>query len=199
MHEDRDVELGRELKERPGVVVVRKGAAVARINQDGAQVVLLHGALQLAQQVVAAARDRGGNGDDLVLVAVAQRRQIFVRRPDRRQRLIARIGLEIVARVRDHADVEADLVMQPQHVLDRRRKRPLLLARRMHMRMPVDDHGPAVAAITVCGRNVRSPAVQMPGNSRAFPLRREERGARRRCRRRAAHCRYRGDRRIRPP
>ena len=112
MHEHRDVELGRELEERPGIIVIRKGAAVARIDQHGAQVVLFDGALELAQQVVAAARDRGGDGYDLVLVAVAQRHQVFVRHPDRRQRLTARIGLEIVARVRDHADVEADLVMQ---------------------------------------------------------------------------------------
>ncbi len=89
MHEHRNVELGCELEERPRIVVVRIGAPVARTDQHAAQVVLFHRAFELAQVIVAAARDRDRERDDLVLVLVAQRREIFVGFADGRQRLLA--------------------------------------------------------------------------------------------------------------
>ena len=145
MHEDRDVELARQREEGPCVGVVRIGATMARRDQHAAQAVLLHRALELLEMPITAARDRGRDRDQLVFVPVAQRRHVFVRRTDHRQCLRAVEALEIMAGVRDHADVETDLLVQTQHVLDGGRtvalpERQRLLAGRMDVGMPVDDH-----------------------------------------------------------
>src|SRR5258708_3730507 len=176
MHKDRDVELAGEPEERPRVVVVRIGTAMARTDQHAAQVVLLHGAFELAQMVVAAARDCDRDCHHAVLMLVPQRRQIVVRLADRRQRVLARIGLEVMAGVRDHAEVQPDLVVQAQHVVDGGRavaapERRRLLARRMHMGVPVDDHVGSypsdrggMCAFTACARSSSSfTSVPQPG------------------------------------
>ena len=97
--------------------------------------------------IVAAARDGDRERDDLVLVLVAQRGEVLIRGADVRHRLLAGEFLQIVAGVRDHADIEADLVVQAEHIVDSRRTLPApervrLLAQRMHMGVPVDDHLP---------------------------------------------------------
>src|ERR1043166_7751826 len=79
VHEHGNIEIAGELEERPRIVVVRKGAAVARIDQHAAQVVLLYRALEFAQVLVAATRDRDCERDELSLVLVAQRGEILVR------------------------------------------------------------------------------------------------------------------------
>jgi hypothetical protein len=94
---------------------------------------------------VAAARDRGRDRHQLVFVPVAQPRHVFIRGADHRQSLVAGEALEVMAGVRDYADVETDLVVQPQHVLDGGRtmslpERQRLLAGRMNVGMPIDDH-----------------------------------------------------------
>src|SRR5207247_6939131 len=97
MHEHRDVEIASKQEERPRIIVVRVGAAMARADQHAAQVVLLDGALELSQVLVAAARDRNRERDEAALVAIAQRREILVRLADRRQRLLAAVLFQVVA------------------------------------------------------------------------------------------------------
>src|SRR5436305_11183907 len=97
---------------------------------------------------------------------VAQRGHVFVRLADDRQRLLAAVSLEVMAGIRDHAYIEPDFIMQPEHILDRRRTLPAperrrLLARRVHMRMPINDHGFCFAA---CVRSAASSiSVPHPG------------------------------------
>ena len=71
MHEHRDVELAGEPEERPRIVVVRIGAAVAGADQHAAQIVLFHRSFELAEMIIAAARDRDRKRNDLVLMLVA--------------------------------------------------------------------------------------------------------------------------------
>src|SRR5262249_48038482 len=118
----------------------------ARADQHAAQVVLFDRALELTEMLVTATRDRDRERDEAALVLIAQRSEVAVRLAGGRQRFLAGVALEVMARVRDHAHVEAAFVMQPQHVIDGRGTLPApercgLLARRMDVGVPVDDHG----------------------------------------------------------
>src|SRR5262249_17889336 len=77
-----------------------------------------------------------------VLMHVPQRRQIMVGLADDGERLLAGVVLEVVAGVRDHAEIEADLVVQPQYIVDGGRtlaapERRRLLALGINVGMPV--------------------------------------------------------------
>ena len=70
MDDHRHVELLRQLEERHRLVVVRIVALQARRDPGALEAVLLDGALELAQELVAAIGHGRGHADDLAVIFV---------------------------------------------------------------------------------------------------------------------------------
>ena len=147
MDENRNVEIGRQPEERLGLVGIRIVALMARIDDDGAAIVLLHRAFQLAQAFVAAAGNAGRHRDELVGVLVPAFGEIPVGILEPGDGL--RHGLakpQEMTGIADHGPVEAGQLMGRQHILERHRTAPPpirlgLVLGTMDMGVPIDQHG----------------------------------------------------------
>ena len=145
MDEDRNIEIGHQLEERFRGVLVRIVAVMAGIDDDGARVVLLHGALQFFQEFIATVGHAGRHGDELVRVQVAALGKMPVRALDGGDHVFHRLHVpDVVHGVADHGAVEAGERVGLERVLHghRHRNRPPRLAdefRIVDVNVPVDQ------------------------------------------------------------
>src|SRR5260370_30799046 len=79
MNKDRNVEISDELPERTRSILVGVMPMMTGIDDDGAGIVLFHGAFQLPQAFITAARNAGRHSDELVGMPIAALCKIPVR------------------------------------------------------------------------------------------------------------------------
>ena len=155
MDHHRHVELAGQLEERHGIVVVRIAALEARCDPGALEPVLLDGALELAQERVAAVRHRRGHADDRGILGLLGGVETIL--PLAALELLLAIHVaQIVQRIGDDGDVHPADLGGLERVLDRGRDAAALggadvavesgsgegrhVLRRQHMHVKIDDH-----------------------------------------------------------
>ena len=160
----RHVELGRQLEERQRVVIIRIAALEARCDPCAFEPILLHRALEFAQELVAAIGNRRGHPDDGIVFGLASRVELIL--PLAPIELLPAIHVaQIVNRIADDGDIDAADLRGFERVLDRGRAAALFgrpdiamelgarerlhVCRRQDMHMKIDDHGQSSFRIAI--------------------------------------------------
>ncbi len=146
MHEHRHVQRRHQLPETAGRVLVRIVALVAGVDQHAVQLVVADGALQLPQEVRAAAGDGAGEAHQPPLVAMLDLGRVLVPALDGPEGLGIGHGLYVMDGVADDHHVHAGAVVDVEQVVQVERRaavpgRPLDVLRRIDVGVPVEDHG----------------------------------------------------------
>src|ERR1700730_10165222 len=92
MDKNWNVEVRHQLEEGPGLVGIRIATLMARIDDDGAAIVALHRAFELAQAFIATARNAGRHRYQLVGVQIPAFGEITVGAFEPRDGLVHRFA-----------------------------------------------------------------------------------------------------------
>src|SRR5215471_8719471 len=126
MNKHRNVEFGYELPERTRSILVWIMAMMTGIDDDSASIVLFHGAFQLPQAFITAARNAGRHGDELVRMLIAALCKIPVRAFQGSGHFLPGFAeTNIVHRIADHGPVQPSEPMGLKCILQRHRYRML--------------------------------------------------------------------------
>src|SRR5215813_186233 len=145
VHHHRHSKACDHFKKWPSLIVVGIGALMARVDEHALQTAFNDSSLKLFQKRLAAAGESAGKNHNPVSMLVLNLGSVVIPTVEKRQRLLRSLVPEIVDRIADDAEIDANALVSFQQVLNGkwRNATPTPLFgqfRRINVRVPVDNH-----------------------------------------------------------
>src|SRR5262245_4488022 len=145
VHHHRHSKACDHFKKWPSLVVIGVGTLMARVDEHAFQTAFNDGSLKLFQKRLAAAGQGAGENDDPVAMLVLNLGSVVIPAMEKRQRLLRSLVPEIMDRIADDAEIDADALVSFQQIFNGKWRnsapKPLFgQFRRINVRVPIDNH-----------------------------------------------------------